>query len=387
MKKWVVLALLSGATAVSFAQTEITADGNWNNAGIWLSGNIGNTVSENVFIRNNVDVTITSPDSFTCGNITTGNNPSISINSGATLSVGSPGNPRSLSSNNGMTVTVAGDLVIYGDLNVDNNLIISITGVGTVTIIGNVTMNNNASITVNGAMNVGGNFVGGNNTNVNVNGSISVTGSTTVGSGSTLTGSGSFSTGGPCTGPVAFCSNPILPVSLIYFKADSYDRKSIVRWATASEENSDYFSIERATEDLHFQEIGRVMAQANSNRFTLYRFEDNEAAAERRYYRLKMVDRDGSFEYSNVVAVEGSGEFRPYVYPNPVRSGEILHIQNAAESGSIVSVAITDMMGRSVFRTETSDRDLKIPTAWAPGVYILSIVSGAEKTVCRVVVP
>jgi len=387
MKQLSVIAFIISLAGNLCAQNTITTDGNWNNPAIWTSGNVADNISEDVFLNNNVDVNIGSPDSFTVGNVSSGSNTSMLISSGATLTLGSPSNPRDFTSNINMSIFVAGNLIIYGNVNVNDNLIISITGAGMVTIIGNLVMSNNASITVNGNLTIGGNFVGGTNTLVSVNGTVNVAGSTTLGTGSSLSGTGSFVTGGPCTGPPAFCSNPILPVELIFFKAMASGLQNLIRWATATEFQSDYYAIEKSFDGLTFFEIARKQAKGESKTVTAYEHVDSEIKGTRQYYRLRMVDLDGTFAFSDVTLVSRNPQHAEVaISPNPARQGEFVNIEiQQAEAPAVIFVR--DLHGRQVVRLETKETRVQLPVEWSPGVYLISVFTGGRQTVSRLLVP
>ena len=86
-----------------------------------------------------------------------------------------------------------------------------------------------------------------------------------------------------------------LPVELLYFDA-SADNSVLLSWATATEINNDYFSIERSEDGVNFYEIGKVNGNGDSNKEITYEFTDKFVLAPVEYYRLKQVDFDGQFE-------------------------------------------------------------------------------------------
>ena len=98
-------------------------------------------------------------------------------------------------------------------------------------------------------------------------------------------------------------SNP-LPISLLYFKAKLNENIVKLCWATASELNNDYFTIERSSDGIHFEEIIRQRGAGN-NSFTLYySTEDVNPLNGYNYYRLKQTDFDGHFTYSEFETVK-----------------------------------------------------------------------------------
>jgi hypothetical protein len=134
---------------------------------------------------------------------------------------------------------------------------------------------------------------------------------------STTTGGGCAAASGSCsyTGPVI-----PLPVELLFFTVDKISfGKSSVRWSSASEENTNYFLVEKSLDGINFYETGKVPAAGNSFSILNYEFEDrnfNQSC----YYRLKMVDIDGSFTYSKIIFLpvnEGNHVWVINNAPNP----------------------------------------------------------------------
>jgi hypothetical protein len=93
-----------------------------------------------------------------------------------------------------------------------------------------------------------------------------------------------------------------VPVELISFSAMQIENSVQLTWATASELNNDYFDIEKLVNGSEFETIGRVSGAGNSNEIIDYLFTDkyiNKSS----FYRLKQVDFDNEFEYSEVIYV------------------------------------------------------------------------------------
>lgn len=104
----------------------------------------------------------------------------------------------------------------------------------------------------------------------------------------------------------AFTSQTTLPVELISFTGKEIGEGNLLEWITASEINTQEFIIEKSTNGLDFKEIGSVVAVGNSFEQNKYFFIDVKKTSIN-YYRLKMVDFDGSFEYSNVLVISNGG--------------------------------------------------------------------------------
>ena len=144
----------------------------------------------------------------------------------------------------------------------------------------------------------------------------------------------------------------ILPVELTYFSAN-IDKNEHVQldWQTASEINSDYFEIERSYENTanKFEIIGRVAAAGETYSRTDYAFlDENPAANQTIYYRLKQVDFDGKTSYSTIQSVKME-EATLSLFPNPMRAGETLSFDYQGEENSILQVQISNLAGQIVY--------------------------------------
>ncbi|REA63279.1 hypothetical protein DSL64_06595 [Dyadobacter luteus] len=116
--------------------------------------------------------------------------------------------------------------------------------------------------------------------------------------------------------------NP-LPVTLTSFvaKATSEGKLSTVdvKWSTTAETNSEKFEVEKSADAKNWQLAGTKAAAQNSDVLNNYSFTDLSPLGGKSYYRLKMVDLDGSFAYSKIVGVQLEGSnIQMNLFPNPV---------------------------------------------------------------------
>lgn len=175
------------------------------------------------------------------------------------------------------------------------------------------------------------------------------------------------------------CDRIILPVELLSFDAERATEEVHVSWSTGSEKESSYFGIERCTDGASFAEIGRVEAMGTSMMRQDYHFVDPEPEQGVNYYRLRMVDTDGSFEYSDIDVVIMGSPTRMTLFPNP--ANDQLHITLEKAMDGPVMVEVFDATGRAVlqrtlnvsdaFQTHINVADL------AQGSYMLRLSSGA----------
>ena len=179
----------------------------------------------------------------------------------------------------------------------------------------------------------------------------------------------------------ATAANPVpigvslLPVELIALSARPMAKTVMVKWATASEDGSDFFAVERSTDNgRSFTEIGRLRAAGDSRAEVSYELEDASPVRGQSVYRLRSVDLDGSFAYSDQVVVDFTGSVSVAAFPNPV-SGELR--LSGLEAG-VSRVTLVSGSGRAVTLPVRNSRiDV---SALRPGNYYLR-VGGSEAAI------
>jgi hypothetical protein len=136
-----------------------------------------------------------------------------------------------------------------------------------------------------------------------------------------------------------------LPVTFVNVEAQLIGSdKVIVSFATAQEVNNDYFVIESAVDGINFEEIGRVKGAGTVNALSKYNFVSTLTTHE--YFRIKQVDFDGGFAYSDVFKLNmagTTGETHFEVYPNPCSQSEELFLSYHSQFENTVNVAIIDL--------------------------------------------
>lgn len=140
----------------------------------------------------------------------------------------------------------------------------------------------------------------------------------------------------------------LLPLELIAFTGWYNGGENELHWTTATEINSAYFGVEKSINGIDFYQIGVVEAAGNSLIELNYEFFDDDPVSGINYYRLKMMDVDGAFEYSNTIAIRVDEDGGPQfiVYPNPVASTLNFSINSNADQTVIVE--FTDIPGRKL---------------------------------------
>ncbi len=158
------------------------------------------------------------------------------------------------------------------------------------------------------------------------------------------------------------CTGALLPVTLYSFLAEPHSpTDAMVSWKTATEENSDFFNIERSSDGEDWIQVGTQPAAGNSLVLKDYHFLDKKVFNFSKpittfYYRLKMVDLDGTYEYSHVEAVTFNGEsinnyLDVQLFPNPAVKEVNILVHQVEQP--ITEIRIKDITGRVVSKTDT----------------------------------
>jgi hypothetical protein len=348
--------------------TIINPGGNWNNASIWLGNIIGDNINDNVVFNNNLTnpVTVNSLFNYTVGDVQMNQGNTLIIAQGGTLNIGASGTNKSLTLGNQTTIEVNGTLIIWGDVNIDNNLTLTINGNFVVN--GNIKMLNGGNLTIIGSASITGNFVGGNNTNLNVDGTVDIGGSINVGNGSTATGNGNVTVGGGCTGNTEFCNSSPLPISLADFSGSISGAKAVLSWSTISEQNFDYFAIERSHNAKNYVQIGTVKGSGWSQSRIDYSFTDHNPMPGINYYRLKSVDFDGYTEIFPPISVFNDNV--QVSVESPVIGKRLVLYSNMQGKAQLVN-----LFGGSVqsFDIDNGPNELALPGSLPRGLYILVV--------------
>jgi hypothetical protein len=183
--------------------------------------------------------------------------------------------------------------------------------------------------------------------------------------------------------PECIVTDP-LPVELTSFTAMVIGRSISLNWKTATEINNFGFEIHRQAKDNLWKQVGFVNGNGNSNSPKEYSFVDkNPDESGEIKYRLKQIDNDGQFEYSNEISIKYLlNEFELYQnYPNPFNPSTTISWQSAIDG--IVSIKIYDILGNEIaeilneFKSagghEIKFESASIKNGLTSGVYIYKI--------------
>jgi autotransporter-associated beta strand protein len=177
--------------------------------------------------------------------------------------------------------------------------------------------------------------------------------------------------------PFGVTTQLVLPIELTSFNANLRNRKTYLNWSTATEQNNAFFSIERSTDGVEFRSIGKVNGAGNSSAALQYGFIDEKPVAGINFYRLKQVDFDGKFEYSDVVSVTVGKTGN--ISLSPVPAQDQLHVNLETALVNDGTWQLLDYTGRllqsGTIPAETFDFNVDVTTL-TPGAYFLRMVDG-----------
>jgi hypothetical protein len=184
------------------------------------------------------------------------------------------------------------------------------------------------------------------------------------------------------TGP---CFISVLPVELVLFTAVPDKNQGVVlRWATASEKNNEGFTVERSADGRNFRALATLPGGGSVQRYSEYRYIDEQPLPGVSYYRLRQRDFDGTTSYSPVQSVKLNSASTKSLEVYPGRSPQqwVASLALPAELTVGTTVQVLDAMGRVQRVTAVADEaqagrwtlDLHgLPS----GVYIVRVLTSA----------
>jgi hypothetical protein len=178
-----------------------------------------------------------------------------------------------------------------------------------------------------------------------------------------------------------------VPVELIDFKVRKTSDQAELVWSTASELNNDRFEIERKTENgIDFMNIGTVKGAGNSNSILEYSYSDDVTKLSGSVcYRLKQIDYDGQFAYSDAQCVFMSPKTQVVIYPNPTKGIVSVKVDSELDNDF---VELTSLDGRTIEKKSISNNGtITFNTENIEnGIYFIKVSNRYGVTATRVIV-
>jgi|GEM_PF-3726095 len=183
-------------------------------------------------------------------------------------------------------------------------------------------------------------------------------------------------------GGTAVVSCTPLPIELLLFDARMNGMGVLLHWTTASEMNSSHFDIERSADMVAWERKGTSQAAGTSAGAIDYAWQDDDPDAGTSYYRLRMVDLDGTFMFSPARSVSTPLN-GPVCFPNP--SDGSFFLQHVPEG---TTIEVHDALGRRIpvaLTVDGTNRIVRITTS-EEGIYTVRIEQGSATIIERMLV-
>ena len=177
-----------------------------------------------------------------------------------------------------------------------------------------------------------------------------------------------------------------VPVKLVRFEGKKIDNHVLLEWTTESEIQNEGFIIEKSNDMSEFFEIDFVEGNGTTSETENYIYRDDSESQSSWYYRLKQVDYDGGFAYSDIIRIRDrsmNDQFEFNIFPNPIKN-EVLKLKTNDYLNS--SVEIIDNHGNRMFHAKLNIDQIEISTIdWPAGIYNVLLISNAHSHVQRLI--
>ncbi len=175
-----------------------------------------------------------------------------------------------------------------------------------------------------------------------------------------------------------------LPVDLLYFNAKSSDNKTVqTTWATVTEINNDFFTVERSKNGEVFEFVGKVQGAGNYAGELNYSLVDDAPYEGTSYYRLKQTDFDGQFEYSNIVAVnlntKTTSTFN--VFPIPFNNTITVNVSN----DELVNAIVYDLSGKVIVTDSFVGAKVLDMSNLSAGTYFINLSTNTSTEMIKLI--
>ena len=173
----------------------------------------------------------------------------------------------------------------------------------------------------------------------------------------------------------------LAPVKWTSFKVESRTDANTLLWTTASEINNEKFVIERSFNGKNYEILGSVNGQGDSFKEVDYSFDDTTPSYGVNYYRLKQVDFDGKYEYSDIVRAENT-KSRINIYPTT--SSDYITID--MDEQQVASVLIFNEIGQTIKDMTISEMQTRIDISNLPnGMYFVQINAQSGRKIKKII--
>lgn len=187
---------------------------------------------------------------------------------------------------------------------------------------------------------------------------------------------------------IASAANP-LPVVLLSFNAECFNKNVSLSWATASELNNNYFDLEKSTNGINFSLLKRVTGSGTINSLTHYEYVDRAPEKTKLFYRLKQTDFNGETEDLKTISINPCDNKSAEIV-SAAQSGSVLKIVASVSDNGVYNINIIDNSGKLITKTVLSFtsgiNEISLNSHLAKGLYMININNGRENLNAKVVI-
>lgn len=181
----------------------------------------------------------------------------------------------------------------------------------------------------------------------------------------------------------------VVPITWISFTAKTFADQTQLNWQTASELNTNYFTVQRSTDGIHFTDLQQVKVSLQQTATRNYSDLDAQPADGKNYYRIKQTNKDGSYTYSTIVQVTFNKKSLITITPSLVHNEDLtLTTNNAKAATAQLYISSADgklVMSRSLSIAQGPYSQPISISKLARGEYFITVESSEGKQTMRIV--
>jgi|GEM_PF-2545762 len=162
----------------------------------------------------------------------------------------------------------------------------------------------------------------------------------------------------------------VTPVTLLSFTAQKTKENHVLAEWKVVAENTGYYEVQRSIDGFYFTKLSSITAEYKSS----YAYADNSPFIGTNYYRLKIIDKDGSIAYSKTISINLTQKGSISAYPTPARNTVTVNNTDANANGK--TAVVVDLNGRVVYQFILAAQNRIDVGNWATGIYLLKTVDG-----------
>lgn len=171
----------------------------------------------------------------------------------------------------------------------------------------------------------------------------------------------------------------VLPVHIISFTTVLQNNTTLLNWKVSEDGTGGYYIIQRAADAVHFANMSAKTDAGLASATVNYTGYDLLPLKGYNYYRLKIINADGSVSYSEVRAVNNTAANAPVyafnIYPNPTRGLLNILLQNNSGKDAVICITVSDAAGRKIINeNKTAGISLSVTYKLQPGVYVINLL-------------